>query len=868
MRHGAAPTLMLLLALNGTAPAYIERMYSLQEVLNESNHVVVGKIESVNPEKQLATATIERALKGQVQIARVQMLIGITAPEQARYVFQRLEVGAPFLLFIKRDGNNIVSLAHTGDTWLQFYASDEPDRRRVWWRMSHIEVSMGRTFNGTTADLVKLTEDVQAGRARAPAPNASVPRLDPSRAGPPLPPRAEDPRDGLEAVPGWYVDDSWARPARLTIEESLECGRTLLVQCDGQATKKLALAILLNLDLSTATHFVFDVTNGSDRELRIAVAFGAAPDWGMFEAPAVRVAPRASRATIRFPLSRPIFKSLASGWQHARPLPNGGRVDKILILIEGLPETASVVLDRIRATRGGFFRQLEFARAAGETRSISWTDFHGDGRLAAFVCSERGCLLVANDGKEFKDATERFGLAGGARTAAWADYTGDGRPDLLLGGASPTKSSAVALRLLTHLGASFRDDSGLLPSPSQNSAEAACWMDYNGDGLPDILAIRRVKGEACLFLYENTGKGPAWFRDVTEKVGLGPKGLGRSATGIAVADYDGDGYPDFFCDRGTFYFSRPPSEAESRPEGPAAGPAGATATSLEKLNVPFLAHNEGGRGFKLDTKGLPIADSRLPIEIRNPKSQIANPLCGAVFADFDNDGTLDLLLPGPGKPRLFRNNNDGTFSDVTDASGDLAKAAEPGVAAAWGDVDNDGFLDLFVCYAKGPGRLYLGDGKGGFRLDTQGFPIADFRLPVEIANQKSEIANLRGCASFADADDDGRLDLLVSLGNKTVLAFNEMAPAANCGSLTVRVAVRKGLIGAVVRVLDANGKPKGLRELATAGGSGQAPPVAHFGLPAGRYQLSVCLSDGRVAQKQVTIEAKAAGLRLDEGEFK
>ena len=91
-------------------------------------------------------------------------------------------------------------------------------------------------------------------------------------------------------------------------------------------------------------------------------------------------------------------------------------------------------------------------------------------------------------------------------------------------------------------------DSRLLPVPTRRNSEGAGWIDYNADGRPDILI---TNGEHGICLFENTGKNPTRFRDVSAKAGLGPKGIGAgNGDFIVVFDYDADGYADFFYNLG------------------------------------------------------------------------------------------------------------------------------------------------------------------------------------------------------------------------------------------------------------------------------------------------------------------------------
>ncbi len=118
---------------------------------------------------------------------------------------------------------------------------------------------------------------------------------------------------------------------------------------------------------------------------------------------------------------------------------------------------------------------------------------------------------------------------------------------------------------------------------------------------------------------------------------------------------------------------------------------------------------------------------------------------GAVVADFDRDGWDDLYVTCFGPNRLYRNNGDGTFSDVTDKAG----VGYPGwgMGAVVADVDNDGWDDLYVtCY--GPNHLYRNNGDGTFSDVTSKAGVGDPRWSTG--------------AAFADYDRDGWLDLFVA----------------------------------------------------------------------------------------------------------
>ena len=815
-------TLALLVMLSEHSSAYISRIYSLQEVLNESTNVLSGKIEKVDRKRRTAVALIERAMKGKKEYQRVQMNIALGPSSQAKYLLDRWQPGDPFLLFYRRSGNSIASIGHAGDTWFQLFAGHNNDWKKVWWRFSHLEIYMGRTYNGTTKELIKVTDDVLAKRVAPPKPDPRVPKLDirnpPTRVARTAPSRTgassqsskvlitkgstwkylKGMREASNDKPkhaAWrsvkFSDSKWASgrapfgygdgPFGTTLDDTKKAGYTCLFMRQKFSVNDPAAVGNLELNVNYDDGFIIWI-NGKE-------AAAVNKPKGKFTYKSLAAAQHESGKFETFTVSDP-----------RRLLVSGTNVIALQTFNIGLTSSdlkmdveMKVGLNRSEA---GFRRTLVFKHGGSEIRGISWTDINGDEQPDIYLCRGQSDLLLLNDGGSFTDATKRFGLSRGSRAAAWADYNGDDHPDLLTNN----------FQLFTNEGGKLRNDSKLIPAPKQRNPEGAGWIDYNGDGLLDILI---TNGEHGILLFENTGKGPNWFRDVSNKALLGSKGIGKGNGDFVVfADYDGDGYTDFFYN----------------------------------LGKGVLAHNEGDGTFKLDTQS--------GIELPGG----SNYKRGVAFADYDNDGDLDLFVPAPGKARLYRNNNDGSFSNVIDGSGDLAKSTMASFAAAWADVNNDGSLDLVVCHTQGPSRLYLGNGKGKFQ-------------DVTTAVGLGELTPAYG-ASFADIDDDGDLDLAVNLENRVVLKVNEMSRRANYAPLKVRVQTRKGLVGAIVRVFDQKGKPLGMRELNGAEScGGQASPTAHFGLPVGQCRTSVCLSDGRVAQKTVTIKRNGTTLVLLEKEF-
>ena len=308
----------------------------------------------------------------------------------------------------------------------------------------------------------------------------------------------------------------------------------------------------------------------------------------------------------------------------------------------------------------------------------------------------------------FTDATEVAGLdlvltreeADGAlgerRTAiAVADFDGDGDVDLYAAndGAAEPEPSGVLLR--NDLGRFIETtaEAGLVHG---GEASAAIFGDYDGDRRLDLYVVRVGRN----LLYRNAADGS--FQDVAGRAGI----MGTGGVGKAVfVDLDLDGDLDIYEARdGSNRFYRNNGDGSFQERAGAAGIAG----------------EEG-------------ADSR-----------------DVVFADFDDDHDVDLLVVNAnGGNVLFSNARQGRFEDVTAESG-LEGDGGAG-AAAVGDYDNDGYLDLLVAALEGGEHaLYRNEGDGTFEVDRR----SDQTL--------SAIRDLAGLgAAFFDFDNDGHLDLLM-----------------------------------------------------------------------------------------------------------
>lgn len=289
-------------------------------------------------------------------------------------------------------------------------------------------------------------------------------------------------------------------------------------------------------------------------------------------------------------------------------------------------------------------------------------------------------------------------------------------------------------------GIEFRHDNAASPDKYliETMGSGAAWLDYDQDGLLDAYLVNSAATSAYTpskplrnALYKNQGSGV--FKDFAPQAGVTAEGL--FGTGVAVGDYDNDGDPDLFVT----------GHARS-----------------------ILYRNQGDGTFADVTK-------RAGVENPDKWGSIA------AWFDYDNDGRLDLVVvnyldwtedknlvcgdkrPGyqsychPNKykgqmPALFRNGGDGTFEDVSEASG-IGEDAGNGLGVVCFDFDDDGWMDVFIANDSMTNFLYRNRGDGTFENVT---------LAAAVAYGEDGKAEAGMGADAADYDGDGRLDLYVT----------------------------------------------------------------------------------------------------------
>jgi hypothetical protein len=325
---------------------------------------------------------------------------------------------------------------------------------------------------------------------------------------------------------------------------------------------------------------------------------------------------------------------------------------------------------------------------ARDWRGCAWVDYDNDGKLDLFVTSDNSNGIASQnelfrnngDGTFTKmtgaDVGAIVGAAGASEGPVFADYDRDGFID------------AYIARFGTDWLLHNNGDGSFGQIPSTNGIPVnfengyrAMWADYNDDGWPDLFVpVNTPSPCAHPFLYEGLGGG-LFTNEVTSTI--------EGACGFSVGawgDYDNDGYPDLLM----------------------GGP------------VNHLFHNNGNGAFTEMSSNM----------VGNIITSLPR-LSDVTWGDYDNDGFLDVFLSVVSggtsltTNRLFHNNGNGTFSQVLTGSLVNDKTVG-GVACAWGDYDNDGFLDLFVPSGDHkslvPNLLYRNNGNsnGWFKIKLVG----------------------------------------------------------------------------------------------------------------------------------------------------
>ena len=460
---------------------------------------------------------------------------------------------------------------------------------------------------------------------------------------------------------------------------------------------------------------------------------------------------------------------------------------------------------------------------------------------------------------------------------ALIDYDRDGWPDIFFTGALTVQEALAGKKAQSALYHNNHD--GTFTDVTEKAGVAnPCWAngavvgDYNNDGWPDML----VTCFGGVVLYRNNGDGT--FTDVTKEAGLG--GDHMWAAGASFGDYDGDGWADLFVDHYVDLnlqdLPKFGSEKTCKFRGidVQCGPAGlpgspdnlyhnnhdGTFTECAQacgLRVAAFVKgvacadydNDGRPDLYLSVRGGPnlLLHNDGPdagghwhfSDVTAKAGPVQNPRLsfGTFFFDYDNDGWEDLLvfgydlphgvmdvvadylgLPNAGaKPKLYHNNRDGTFSDVT-AEMHLNRICHT-MGHNYGDLDNDGWLD-FYCGTGDPDFRTLIP-KRMFR-NAEGHGFQD----VTTATGTGHLQKGHGVA-FADFNDDGAQDVFIVFGGAYTGDIGRSALFLNPGTTNhwlklklVGTKANRAAIGARLQVsLRTPAGPRELYRTVSSGGS-------------------------------------------------
>jgi enediyne biosynthesis protein E4 len=328
---------------------------------------------------------------------------------------------------------------------------------------------------------------------------------------------------------------------------------------------------------------------------------------------------------------------------------------------------------------------------------------------------------------------ELFKLAGAA-------FATGSRGTLGSAGASAKGEGVTFVDVARPVGIAFQHDNAATAEKYliETMGSGCGWIDYDQNGLLDLYLVNGAatklytpKHALRSALYRNNGDGT--FTDVTEKAGVGAEGL--FGMGVAVGDYDNDGFPDLL---------------------------------VLGYGRCILYHNNGDGTFADVTAKAGVANS-------------GKWASSAAWFDYDNDGRLDLVIAnyvdwsadqnfwcgehGPGQrsychpdnfhgeaPTLFHNNGDGTFTDVSKTSGVGLKAGN-GLGVVTFDYDNDGWQDIFIANDSMPNFLFHNNRDGTFREVGYAAGVAVSMDGTQEAGMGTDAADFMG---------NGRMGLIVT----------------------------------------------------------------------------------------------------------
>jgi len=456
-------------------------------------------------------------------------------------------------------------------------------------------------------------------------------------------------------------------------------------------------------------------------------------------------------------------------------------------------------------------------------------------------------------------------------SASWVDYDNDEDLDIALTSEHPTERP---LRLYRNNGNSFSNVTaepiGTYPFQSFGNS----WGDFDKDGDLD-LAVAGVR----IALMRNNGNGT--FDDATSAVFFTVPDA--EITSLSWVDFDRDNNLDLFATTGGSDFASNSRNILFRQNTPGQLTDTFFQGNFDSRNAVWgdynndgfpdvFVSNHGGQANRLYTtvkNGANFEFSELALDPGSNSN-------AAAWGDYDNDGDLDLFVANDGPNFLYRNNGDATFTLLQN----IAPAQDAGNSktCTWGDFDSDGHLDLFVGN-DGPNFLYRNTGNGSFE-----------QVELSAVTTTNDFTN---SAAWGDDNNDGALDLLVANGvvgtsaTETNILYRNRGNGnhwlqvklhgviSNLSGIGARVTIypqAAGSGGAASKEQAHSADHSGMqmREISGLTGTGQNSTIAHFGLGAVAALDSIVVewsSRRRSVVRNVTADQRLTIFEVDDNRF-
>lgn len=408
----------------------------------------------------------------------------------------------------------------------------------------------------------------------------------------------------------------------------------------------------------------------------------------------------------------------------------------------------------------------------------NWIDYDNDRDDDLFVANgssanHENSALYRNQTGAFVKITDGILVNDGGLSycSTWADVDNNGWPDVFISNTTNTPNF-----LYLNDGGSFSKVTEGAVVTDASKSDGCAWADYNRDGWVDLF-VANLSGQSN-FIYQNNGDGTLSRRFDADALPMVADG--GSSNGCAWGDYNGDGWPDLFVGNASNQNNQ-------------------------------LYSNDGDGTFTRITAEAGLEDGGFTL--------------GGSWGDFDNDGDFDLFVANGNDQDnfLYQNNGDSTFTrlDAALLYPMIADSSSSG-GSAWGDYDNDGWLDLFVANRNSQNNLlYHNQGDGTFARVTDDVVANTHDFSVS--------------SSWGDFDLDGDLDLFVANGGRNAFYENLGTDSHWFGVRCLATTSNRAAIGTQVFV-KATIEGQSLwqmRELSSQTGyAAQNSLVAHFGLGA------------------------------------